>query len=257
MYRLIDSHAHLSELKELPSALEKAKDAGVAAIVAVGSEEQSNLEILRICQNYPTFVYPALGLHPGELGTLSPAQIDDNLRFIEARINDIVAIGEIGLDYDKRVIKIAPKELQKEVFYRLLTLAKHYQKPVIIHNRYAWQDAYDLANHAGVKEAVFHWFTGFSRVLKSILEDSYFISATPAAEYHAEHRRAVKDTPLDRLLIETDCPVSYGRDVKYTSQPADVLRTLKAVAALKGIDEATVAEQTSKNALELFHLKMD
>ncbi len=254
MYRLIDSHAHLSDLKELPSALEKAKEVGVTAIIAVGSEYQSNLEVLRIYQSYPAFVYPALGLHPGALGNLSLPQINDNLRFIEDRINDIVAVGEIGLDYDKRVVKIASKELQKEVFYHLLTLAKHYQKPVIIHSRYAWQDAYNLATQAGVKEAVFHWFTGFSRVLKDILEAGYFVSATPAAEYHAEHRRAIKDTPLNRLLIETDCPVSYGRNIRYISQPADILKTVKAVADLKGIDEATVAEQTTKNTISLFRL---
>lgn len=256
MYCLIDSHAHLDELEELLLALEKAKGVGVAAIIAVGSGYESNLEILRICQSYLNFVHPALGLHPWELGSLSPSQIGDNLSFIEAEIDDIVAIGEIGLDYDKRVVKIAPRELQKEVFNCLLVLAKRYQKPVIIHSRYAWQDAFDLVNRAGVKDAVFHWFTGFSRVLRDILEAGYFVSATPAAEYHEEHRRAIREAPLDRLLLETDCPVNYGRDIRYTSQPADILRTLKAVAAIKEVDEATIANKTTRNSIKLFRLKL-
>jgi len=167
-----------------------------------------------------------------------------------------VAIGEIGLDYDKRVIKTTPKEPQKEVFHRLLTLAKLYQKPVIIHSRYAWQDAYEVTAQTRVEKAVFHWFTGFSSVLKDILSTGYFISATPAAEYHQEHRRAIKEVPLNRLLPESDCPVVCGRETKYSSQPANIVRTLTAVAAIKGADEASVSQQTTKNAVDLFGLKV-
>ena len=104
----------------------------------------------------------------------------------------------------------------------------------------------------GIDRAVFHWFTGFSSVLKDIIDGGYFVSATPAAEYHEEHRRAVKEAPLRRLLLETDCPVTYGREVRYESRPIDVLRGLKAVSQLKGVDEATIAEQTTRNAIEFF-----
>ncbi len=255
MYQLIDTHTHLDEIENLPLALDKAKEVGVTAIIAVGSNYVSNLKTLKISEEYAGFVYPALGLHPWEIGNLNPSQIEANLRFIEARILEIVAIGEIGLDYDKRVIKIAPKELQKEIFHRLLTLAKLYQKPVIIHSRYAWQDAYELTTQVKIERAVFHWFTGFYSVLRDILQAGYFISATPAAEYHQEHRRAIKEAPLNRLILETDCPVIYGRETKYMSQPVDILRTLTAVATVKEIDEATLAKQTTQNAIDLFKLK--
>ena len=105
---------------------------------------------------------------------------------------------------------------------------------------------------AGVEKAVFHWFTGFSSVLRDILDAGYFISATPAAEYHEEHRRAIKETPMERLLLETDCPVAYGREARYHSQPADILRSLRAAAALKGMDEPALAKQTTYNARQLF-----
>lgn len=254
MYRLVDTHAHLEEIEELPSGLSKAKEAGLIAIIAVGSDYQSNLEVLEIAQDYPGFVYPALGLHPWGLENLSPNELEENLRLIETKMDSIVAIGEIGLDYDKRVLKVSPKPLQQEAFKSLLSLTLKYDKPAIIHSRYAWQDAYNLVKETGVKQAVFHWFTGFSSVLRSIIDAGYFISATPAAEYHEEHRRAIKETPLDRLLLETDCPVAYGRETRYTSQPADILRVLKAVAIIKGVDEAVVAKQTTKNAIGLFHL---
>ena len=161
MYKLIDTHAHLDELTNLDSVLEEAKNTGIIAIVAVGSNHQSNIKTLEISQEYNGFVYPALGLHPWELGNLETFTIDENLRFIEENIVSAVAVGEIGLDYDKRVLKVASKELQKEVLNQLLNIAKKYDKPAIIHSRYAWKDALYLIQDIGMDKAVFHWFTGF------------------------------------------------------------------------------------------------
>jgi TatD DNase family protein len=254
LLRIIDTHAHLDEVENLESALTKAKHSGVIAIVAVGSNHQSNQEVIKICLKYPSFVYPAFGLHPWALGNLESNQLESTLESIEERAGDIIAIGEIGLDYDKRVVKIAPKELQKETLKCLLALARKHNKPAIIHSRYAWKDSFELVKEAGIEKAVFHWFTGFSSVLKDIVEAGYLISATPATEYHEEHRRAIKETPLEKLLLETDCPVTYGRETKYRSEPADLLRSLRAVAALKGIDEITIAEQTTHNATRFFGL---
>jgi len=254
--KVIDTHAHLDELENLEPALNKAKEAGVVAIVAVGSNHQSNQKVIGISNSHPDFVYPALGLHPWELGNLDSNGINLTLKFIEEEISQIAAIGEIGLDYDKRVIKVAPKEPQKETLRCLLALARQYAKPVSIHSRYSWIDTFELVKEANIEKAVFHWFTGFSSVLKDILNAGYLISATPAAEYHEEHRRAIKETPMDKLLLETDCPVTYGRENRYRSQPADIIRSLKAVAALKGIDESTIARQTRDNAIEFFRLNM-
>ncbi len=257
LYKLIDTHAHLDELENLDLKLEAAKRAGVIAIVAVGSNQQSNIKILAISQKHRNFVYPALGLHPWELANLGTSEIDDNLRFIEQNIASAVAVGEIGLDYDKRVLKAASKELQKEVLGRLLNIAKKYAKPAIIHSRYAWKDALQLVQDVGIDKAVFHWFTGFSSVLRDIIDGGYFVSATPAVEYHEEHRRAIKEAPLPRLFLETDCPVAYGRAARYESQPADILRDLEAVSQLKEIDGATIAEQTTRNAINFFALDIE
>jgi TatD DNase family protein len=254
VHKLVDTHAHLDELKNLDLVLEEAQKAGVIAVVAVGSNHQSNIKTLEISQKHRRFVYPALGLHPWELGDLKTSEIDDNLQFIEQNIASAVAVGEIGLDYDKRVLKVASRQLQKEVLGRLLDIARNYSKPAIIHSRYAWRDALQVIEDAGMDKAVFHWFTGFSSVLRDIIDGGYFISATPASEYHEEHRRAVKEAPLQRLLLETDCPVTYGREIRYESRPIDVLRSLKAVSLLEGIDEAMIAEQTTRNAIEFFDI---
>jgi TatD DNase family protein len=252
LYHLIDSHAHLEELADLDSAIERAKENGVVAIVAVGSEYKSNNRVLEVAAKYPSFVYPALGLHPGLLHQ-AESSLERQIQFIADHLGEAVAIGEVGLDYHKRILSSTGKDRQHSVFSTLLSLGKKHGKPVIIHSRYAWRDSCALTKAAGVDLAVFHWYTGPSNVLREILDAGYFVSATIATEYHAEHRRAVKETPLDRLLLETDCPVMYQG---HRSEPADVVRSLKAAAAIKDLPADAVAETTTRNAVSLFRMSI-
>ena len=250
---LIDSHCHLEEIENLGLAIEKAKSAGVVAIIAVGSDYPSNNQVLEIAERYSGFVYPTLGMHPGRL---EASLVEQNLKFIEDHLIKAKGIGEIGLDYDKRITKRAAKELQRSVIKEVLLIAKKYQKPVIIHSRYAWRDSLTLAEDAEIQKAVFHWYTGPTSVLGDIVQRGYLISATPAAEYHQEHRRAVKAVALENLLIETDSPVGYGIELRWKAEPADVLRTLKAVAQLRGISEQELAQITTNNAIKFFDLPL-
>jgi TatD DNase family protein len=199
-------------------------------------------------------VHPAIGLHPWSLGSLNTVALEDNVNFIRQNLALVKALGEVGLDYDKRVLKGAPRELQQEILRGLLEIAAGPDKPVSLHSRYAWKDALQMVKEAGLRKVVFHWYTGFSSTLAEIIEAGYFISATPAAEYHDEHRRAIREIPLAQLLLETDCPVYYGREERYRSQPSDVLRSLRAVAAIKNLDEAEAASITTSNARSLFSL---
>lgn len=252
MYRVIDSHAHLEELEDLDSAVDRAKQNGVVAIMAVGSDYESNNRVLEIAVKHRGFVHPALGLHPGLLNKASDS-LERQIQFIEDHLDQAVAIGEVGLDYHKRVLSGTSKDRQHIVFSMLLSLGQRCHKPVIIHSRYAWRDSFALTKGAGVELAVFHWYTGPSNVLKEILDAGYFVSATIATEYHAEHRRAVQETPLDRLLLETDCPVVYQG---HRSEPADVTRSLRAAADIKGLPVDVVAERTTQNAMSLFGISI-
>lgn len=254
VFKLIDTHAHLDEVEDLDKAIEVGKRVGLVAIIAVGQDYESNLKILDIAEKHNNSVYPALGLHPWSLGNMDASKVDLTLRQIEDNIEKAVGIGEIGLDYDKRVIASADKEHQKEAFKSVLELAGRYDKPVSVHARYSWKDSFDMVKESGVKRAVFHWYTGFSSVLREIIAGGYFISATPAGEYHDEHRRAIRETPLQNLLLETDCPVTYGRETKYQSRPSDVIRSLGAAAQIKDVAESVVADKTTENALNFFDL---
>jgi len=248
---LFDTHAHLDEVPELRRALDNALEAGVAGVIAVGVDERSNSSVLRVAQDWPGFVYPALGLHPCELAEHGDARIARELDFIHDNLSMARALGEIGLDYHKRTVAGVPKQLQQEVLCSLLAVAAESGLPVLVHSRYAWIDALHLVVESRVERAVFHWFTGFASALKGIMDAGYYLSATPAAEYHEEHRRAVRAAPRGRLLLETDTPVWYGRTERFQATPADVVRSLKAAAELRAESEEDVAAHTTNAAREL------
>jgi TatD DNase family protein len=108
-----------------------------------------------------------------------------------------------------------------------------------------------MVTEKGIRRAVFHWYSGPIALLEKILEQGYFISATPALTYSPPHQEAIKKAPLDRILLETDSPVSYqGKETR----PKDVWITLKEVARLKGLDPLVVSERTTINASQLFQI---
>lgn len=249
---LVDTHAHLDELEDLAIAVEHAKRAGVEAVISMGQDLASNIRTFELARAYPGFIYPAIGLHPWSLGGMDPAVQEENIAFIRDNLQGALALGEVGLDYDKRVLKGAGKELQKDVLKRLLKLAVELDRPVSFHSRYAWKDSLQIVTESGARRLVFHWYTGFSSTLAGLIEGGYYISATPAAEYHDEHRRAIREAPVEKLLLETDCPVHYGREEKYRSGPCDLPRGLKAAAAIKGILPDELSRIARENTTRLF-----
>ena len=254
MIKLFDGHTHLEGIEDLSGAIERAGKSGVFFIVTVGSDYESNKRALEIAGRYErTVVYAALGIHPW---TLKADQPESTYRFIEENMEKAVAVGEIGLDYWIKNARKDPSErdLQKEVFARLLDLGKNYNKPAIVHCRGAWEDCLDLVIEAQVQKAIFHWFSGPMEILEKVLDHGYFISATPAAAFSEKHQRAIARAPLENLLLETDSPVEYQWK---KAEPADVFKTLEAVAKIKGMKREDVAEITTENALKFFDLEVN
>jgi TatD DNase family protein len=242
--RLIDSHAHLEQVKDLETALERAKAAGVIGVVAVGMGEESNEAILKIGSDHPDFVFPCVGLHPWNLRD----EVEPMLKFLEKKIERCTAVGEVGLDF--KISK--PRDLQVRAFRGVLELATRFEKPLIVHSRWAWREAFDMVREAGARRTVFHWYSGPLETLREILSFGCYVSATPAVAYSEPHRLALAEVPIDRLLLETDSPVKYrGRE----SSPVDVIGTLKAMSRIKGVDGDELAEATTENAIKFFGLE--
>jgi TatD DNase family protein len=255
LYKLVDAHAHLEQIESLEAALVRAREVGVSAIITAGSDYGSSRWALRFSskrKHSDLKVYATIGIHPL---SLEPSKIDRALEFVRKNVDKAVGVGEIGLDYWFKDVRKNPdrKELQKRLFRSLLEIAKEHGKPVVIHSRGAWKDCLEIVREVKVEKAVFHWFSGPLDVLESLLKEKYLISATPAAAYSKEHRAAIQNTPIEKILLETDSPVVYQGK---TSEPAHIISSLNEVAALKGIEKETVANKTSQNAVELFDLEV-
>jgi TatD DNase family protein len=241
--KLIDTHAHIEEINDLDNVIQRAKMNNIVAIIAVGSSIKSNVDVLSLASKYNGFIYPSIGIHPIEAETdvkIASAQIMSN-------IDHCVAIGEIGLDYQYDINKTK----QKEIFENMLQIAKKNGKPVSLHSRKAWDDVFSLVQTIGIRKAVFHWYSGPNEVLKRILDNGYFVSATPAVWHSLKHRNAIEMTPVESILLETDTPVKYGG---VPSEPSDVTKVLNMVAKIKNISIDKLADITTNNACKLFDI---
>jgi TatD DNase family protein len=249
----VDTHAHLSQLEDRGGVIQRAKEAGVEAIIAMGTNLSSSVATLEWAEAYPGYVLPAIGIHPTEFLN---DDVPETLRFIEERISRVVAVGEIGLDYwDKAARKDeGVRERQRDTYTRQLQIAREHDLPASVHGRGSWQDALDIAVAHGPERIVFHWYSGPLDVLDSLLDRGYVISATPAAEYSRDHRAALEHAPMESILVETDCPV-YMRNRKRGSEPMDVTITAKALAKLKDTTTEEVSITTTRNARDIFEIK--
>ena len=252
---IFDTHAHIDQLEDLPGALRRADEAGVSAVMAMSVDLPSMQKVLEIAARHQKpKVHPALGVHPGMVKLESQPQALD---FMRAHIKQARAIGETGLDYWYKWVRkdLVERQLQQDSFRVHLDLAQETGLPIVIHSRGAWVDCLDMARQAGVTRALFHWYSGPLDVLEQILEAGYYVSTSPSVAYSPESRRAMAAAPLERILIETDSPVHYKEgEGTFRAEPKDVVRTWKALAQLKGLDEQEALNALNANAARFFNI---
>jgi TatD DNase family protein len=249
--RLIDSHVHLDGLRDAEGALARARDAGVNGVVAVGGNMETSAGALDAAIRHPGHVFPGIGVHPADA---LKVEVGEAVAFTDSHASGAITIGEIGLDYAYGFAKPNDvRERMRALYSGLLDVAEAHSLPVSVHSRSAYSDALKLLRGRDVPGAVFHWFDGPLHVLHEVLDSGYYVSATPAAAYSKGHRAVVSETPLERLLVETDSPVYLRHEARY-SEPSDVWLTVRAVAELKGVEPEEVAQASTRNAEHLFRL---
>ena len=251
---LFDTHAHLNATQfneDVEQVIERARAEGVSHIVVVGFDRPTIQRAMELAEQY-SFIYAAVGWHPVDAIHMT----DDDLMMIEqlAAHPKVVALGEMGLDYywDQ-----SPKEVQKEVFRKQIRLAKKVKLPIIIHNRDATADIVHILREEQAAEVggVMHCFTGSVEVAHQCIDMNFYISfGGPVTFKNAKKPKEVaKEIPLDRLLIETDCPYLTPHPFRgKRNEPSYVKYVAEAIAELKGVSFDEVAQKTSDNAKRLF-----
>ncbi len=256
MTTIIDTHAHIDQLEDLPGALMRSQEAGISDIVAVSVDLDSMKKVLEIAGQYQKpKIHPALGVHPGKV---QPDTQQLAFDFMRANIKQACAIGETGLDYWYKWVRKdqLERQKQKDSYAFHLGLAREFDLPIVIHSRGAWRDCLSMAQESGVRRALFHWYSGPVDILDQILDAGFYVSTSPSVAYSPESRRAMAHAPLERILVETDSPVNYKEgEGSFMAEPKDVIRTWKALSQLRNLDEGKLLVAVNTNAKTFFGLQ--
>jgi len=250
---MIDSHCHLSDprlLGQLPEVLARAKAAGVDRIISIGTDLPDDEKTIALCKTLP-HVRCAVGVHPNHSADVVVADIE-RLRTLQAN-PAVLALGEMGLDYNHNN---SPRIHQRQIFEAQLQLATDVNKPVVIHCREAVDDTLAVMKAFPQVRAVFHCFTGTADEATRILNAGYWIGYTGVITFKKsdEQREAVRRTPLDRLLVETDAPYLTPEPMRKqkTNEPALVTHTARVAANVLGVPFDEFDELTTANTLRFF-----
>lgn len=256
----IDSHAHIDGPEydeDREEVIQRARAAGVLTILNVGTGDPHSGALERAVElaNQHDDVYAAVGTHPHD-AKLYDENADQRIRNLIKENSRIIAWGEIGLDfhYDN-----SPRDVQAEVFKRQLRSAIDCDLPVIIHTREADEETIEIltTQYKGTRGGILHCFGGSRRLAETAIGLGFLVSFSGNITFKKAQdiRDVAAQLPLDRLLIETDCP--YLTPVPYRgrrNEPARVIEVARAVAELHGVDVERVAEVTSENFTRLFKL---
>ncbi len=251
---LFDSHAHLNDARfdidrrYVLGALEKN---GVGAVICAGYDTESSEFALKIANEYKN-VYAVCGLHPDAADSFCEADI---VRLCVMLENEkCVGLGEIGLDY---YYETPSREKQLILFEKQLRIAKELNRKVIIHNRDAHDDCLRLVKKFGVT-GVFHCFSGSAEMAKEVVKLGFYVSFSGVLTFKNARKavEAAQVVPLDRILVETDCP--YLAPVPFRgrrNEPRFVVKVAEKIAEIKGISETEAEKITFENACRLYGLE--
>ena len=250
---MIDTHCHLTDPRlheQLDAVLGRCAAAGVTRMVTIGTDIEDDLAAIELCRAKPN-VRCAVGIHPNYSADADVADVA-KLRALHAD-PAVVALGEMGLDYH---YDRADRSHQRAIFEAQLQLAADVGKPVIIHCREAVDDTLAVMKAFSSVPAVFHCFTGTRDEARKILDAGYLLGFTGVVTFkkNDELREAVKLTPDDRLLVETDAPYLSPEPVRSTKtcEPSFVVHTARVAAQVKDMAYEDFDRMTTDNALRFY-----
>ncbi|MBW1786923.1 MAG: TatD family hydrolase [Deltaproteobacteria bacterium] len=253
---LIDSHAHLDMKdfdKDRDDVIERAVAGCVGRIVTIGIDLASSRKALDIARNH-AFIYSTVGYHPHDAKACRTEYLEELVAM--AADPKVVAWGEIGLDFFRHY---SPEKDQKKVFERQLEMARDLDLPVIIHDRDAHEQVFSALKRMGKGEnrGVIHCFSGDLELADALIDLGYYISIPGTVTYKkaSDTREVAARMPLERMLVETDAPFLAPVPKRgKRNEPFYVTYTAQEISRLRDTDVNSVAEATTRNAMELFGL---
>jgi len=254
MNLLYDTHAHLDDSMfdcDRHDVIEKIKNSGVGLINNIASDIKSSKASIALAEKYD-FIYASVGVHPSCTHSMSNADIE-TLKEL-SKHPKVVAIGEIGLDYH---YDDTDPETQKYWFAAQLDMAKELDLPIIIHDRESKGECISLLREKKISKCVFHCFSGSSETAKELIKMGYYISFTGVVTFKNARRavEAVKEVPMDRIFIETDCPYMAPEPHRGIRNDSSLVCYVAGkIAEIKNLSTEEVIRITRENAIRFFEI---
>ncbi|MFH1439876.1 MAG: TatD family hydrolase [Candidatus Woesearchaeota archaeon] len=252
---LVDVHAHLYTKQykdDIDEVIKRAENAGVKAIIAAGVDPDTNRRTLELADRYD-IVKVALGIYPPdalekETNKKLSFDVDEELKFIESKKKEIIAISEFGLDYN---YSNENKKMQMEIFVKHLKLAKKINKPIVVHSRKAEADVINILENEKMKKVVLHCFCGKNKLVKKAIEQGWSFSIPTNIVKSQQFQDNVGIIPLPQLLTETDSPfLSPYQGMR--NEPAFIAESVKKIALIKKIEAEEAANIIYSNYQKMF-----
>lgn len=256
MVSFVDSHCHVGEAEydaDRDAVMARARTAGVRQFVvaAAGGTVETNLRALDLAEREAD-CYAVIGVHPHDAKLVDDALLEQ-IR-VWARRPRVVGIGETGLDYH---YDHSPRERQIAEFRRSAALARKASLPLVIHSRCAAEETLEVLREEQVESAVMHCFTYGPEVARRVAALGLYVSFSGIVTFRnaGDVREAARLVPLDRLLVETDCPYLSPEPKRGgRNEPARIADVVRGLAAALGLPAEEVGERTAENARRLFAL---
>lgn len=253
---LIDTHAHLDSSrfnKDRAEVIKNARDTGVSYIVNIGADLKSSRYSVKLAREYP-FIFATVGIHPHDAIGLD-ANVLAELEKLAGE-EKVVAIGEIGLDY---YYDHSPRDIQRAAFIDQLVLAKKLNLPIVVHSREAEEDTISILkeHYRQGGTGILHCFSGSLKMAREALELGFYLAFGGIVTFKNAGGllEVLEELPLDRILLETDCP--YLSPVPYRgkrNEPAYLPYVAEKIGEIKGVSLEEVAEITTANAIRVYNL---
>ncbi|MBQ7265042.1 MAG: TatD family hydrolase [Firmicutes bacterium] len=248
----VDAHAHFDDdifSPERQTLIENMKKSGVDIIINSGFDVESSKESIKLAEKYD-FFYAGVGIHPEDS---QKAKEEDILKIKElTKHKKVVAISEIGLDYHYEGYD---KQVQKYFFEKQLLLAHELDLPVVIHSRDAAEDTFEIIKNSPVRKGMMHAYSYSPELAKEYLKLGFYISAGGVVTFKngKKLRNTVEQTPIDRLITETDSPYMAPEPLRGSiNNSSNIKYILSKIAEIKGLSEEETALKIRNNMLKLF-----
>jgi TatD DNase family protein len=262
---MIDTHCHIDEEAfdaDREEVIARQRAAGVEAMIVPGVNGESIETVMRVCRAHPGYCYPALGLHPEDVKADWQERLEEIKQAIRNYQDELVAVGEIGLDYywDKTY-----KAAQQEVLRQQIALARELDLPVILHNREATEDLLRILENAqGTTDVhntkvrgVFHCFNGSKETAQRILKTGMYIGIGGVLTFkNCKLYETLEVVPLERILLETDAP--YMAPTPHRGERNEsrlMIHVAEQLADIFGRSPEEIIRQTTANAKQLFSIE--